>query len=100
VGDGPAALAELASGQRFDLMFSDMVMPGGVGGLDLAREAARQRPELKIILTTGFSEAATAAAAEGMRVLPKPYDLAALTAELDQALSAGVRARPRARRRG
>jgi signal transduction histidine kinase/CheY-like chemotaxis protein len=89
VADGPSALAMLDSDTPFDLMFSDMVMPGGVGGLDLAREAAKRRPGMRVILTTGFSEAASAAAAEGMRVLPKPYDIAALTAEL--AGAAGVR---------
>lgn len=96
VADGPSAIARLESKTPFDLMFSDMVMPGGVGGLDLAREAARLRPGLKVILTTGFSEAAAAAAAEGMRVLPKPYDIAALTAELEHV--AAKTTPPRARR--
>jgi signal transduction histidine kinase/ActR/RegA family two-component response regulator len=102
VADGPSALAKLDSGQPFDLMFSDMVMPGGVGGLDLAQEAAKRRPGLKIILTTGFSEAAAAAAEQGMRVLPKPYDLAALTAELEYVLQPAPvdAARPKARRKG
>jgi signal transduction histidine kinase/CheY-like chemotaxis protein len=81
--DGPSALAILDSGKPFELMFSDMRMPGGLGGLDLAREAAKRRPGMKVILTTGFSDAANEATAEGMRVLPKPYDIAALTAELE-----------------
>ena len=62
--------------------------------------AARRRPGLKIILTTGFSEAAAAAAEQGMRVLPKPYDLAALTAELEHVLQPAPAARARARRKG
>jgi signal transduction histidine kinase/CheY-like chemotaxis protein len=96
--DGPSALAILDTGKPFELMFSDMRMPGGLGGLDLAREAAKRRPGMKVILTTGFSDAAHEAAAEGMRVLSKPYDIAALTAELE-AVQAGASRRPGRRRR-
>jgi hypothetical protein len=53
---------------------------------------------MKVILTTGFSDAAHEAAAEGMRVLSKPYDIAALTAELE-AVQAGASRRPGRRRR-
>jgi signal transduction histidine kinase len=70
----------------FDLVFSDMVMPGEMGGLDLAREIARRRPDLPIILTTGYSSAAASAMAEGLRLLVKPYRIDALAAELKEAL--------------
>ena len=67
------------------LVLSDMVMPGRLNGMDLAREIARRRPELPVILTTGFSEAALAAREEGLRLLMKPYRMDALAAALDAA---------------
>jgi PAS domain S-box-containing protein len=51
-----AALAILASGDPLDLLFTDIVMPGTMNGLDLANEAARQRPALKVLLTSGFPD--------------------------------------------
>jgi DNA-binding NtrC family response regulator len=44
----------LAGGDRVDLLFSDVVMPGTMDGLDLAYEARRLRPGLKVLLTSGF----------------------------------------------
>jgi signal transduction histidine kinase/ActR/RegA family two-component response regulator len=87
-----AAMDVLRNDGAFDLVFSDMVMPGDVGGLDLARDVARLRPDLPVILTTGYSAAAAAAANEGRRVLIKPYRIEALATELDTALTATRRA--------
>jgi DNA-binding NtrC family response regulator len=67
-------------------MFSDMVMPGGMDGIELAREVGRRRPDLPVLLTTGFSPAATAAQKEGRRLLPKPYTIESLSAALHAAL--------------
>ncbi|MDB5431720.1 MAG: integral rane sensor hybrid histidine kinase [Caulobacter sp.] len=80
------ALDTLGADSRFDLVFSDMVMPGEMGGLDLAREIGRRRPDLPIILTTGYSAAAAAVQAEGLRLLVKPYRIDALAEELQAAL--------------
>ena len=88
VDNAKAALALLAEDLRFDLMFSDMVMPGGMSGMDLARTVSQQHPRLPIVLTTGFSEAATAATRAGFRVLPKPYAIDALASALDTARAA------------
>lgn len=85
VDSGAAALRMLSQRSDFDLVFSDMVMPGGIGGMDLAREVSRKYPRLPVVLTTGFSEAATAAAKAGFRVLPKPYAIEALASELSAA---------------
>jgi signal transduction histidine kinase/ActR/RegA family two-component response regulator len=92
VGDAPSALEALRAEEAFDLVFSDMVMPGDVGGLDLARDISRLRPDLPVILTTGYSAAAAAAANEGRRVLVKPYRIDALASELHAVLSGEQRA--------
>lgn len=83
------ALDLLGSKQTFDVVFSDMVMPGEMNGLDLAHEIARRRPDLPVILTTGYSASAAAAAAEGMRLLVKPFRIEALAAEISEALGGG-----------
>jgi signal transduction histidine kinase len=66
-----AALAILSEGRRFDLIFSDIVMPGEMNGFELAQEIDRRYPGTPIILTTGFSGSADI----GNRypVLRKPY---------------------------
>ena len=87
VGEAASALESLGRDAGFDLVFSDMVMPGDIGGLDLAREVARRRPDLPVVLTTGYSAAAAAAAHEGRRVLIKPYRIETLAAELDAVFS-------------
>lgn len=51
--NGPAALEALRMG-RFDLMLTDVVMPGGISGLDLARQAAQAWPDMRIALTSGY----------------------------------------------
>jgi signal transduction histidine kinase/ActR/RegA family two-component response regulator len=79
------ALRVLERERGFELVLSDMVMPGRLSGIDLAREIARRRPDLPVILTTGFSEAAAAAREEGWRLLMKPYRLDALASALDAA---------------
>ena len=81
------ALRLLEQGERFDLVFSDMVMPGEMDGLDLAKAIRDRDPGLPVVLTTGFSEAATAATVERFRLLSKPYGIEALATVLADALS-------------
>lgn len=85
-----SALAILRSSTQVDLIFSDIVMPGGMNGLDLAR-AIRQEfgAAIPIVLATGYSDVAQAAAAEGFPLLRKPFDLP----QMQEAL---VRARQKA----
>jgi CheY-like chemotaxis protein len=64
-GDGPAALAFVENDPMLALVMSDIVMPGGVSGLDLARTLRDRRPELPVILTTGYTSHASEVAAEG-----------------------------------
>lgn len=69
---GTAALSVLDQRGPVDLVLSDVMMPGGLTGLDLAREIRRTRPDLPVILMTGFSTAIAEAEAEGLTVLAKP----------------------------
>jgi len=80
-----AALGALANERPVDLVFSDIMMPGGMSGLDLAREVRARRPGLPILLTSGYAEASIATAqAMGVSVLPKPYRLDQLAASLER----------------
>ena len=70
------ALAILASDASFDLVFSDIVMPGGVSGVNLARRVNEEHPNIKILLTTGYSEEIDDPFAHRNRefaILRKPY---------------------------
>jgi len=81
--DAPSALAILDRGSEpIDLMFSDMVMPGPMDGAALAETVLQRRPDLPVVLTTGFSDAADSAARKGLRLLAKPYRIEMLAAEL------------------
>ena len=69
-----------------DAALSDMVMPGEMGGLDLARRMRALRSDFPIVLMTGYSAAAGPAAAEGFTVLRKPFTMAALASTLEASL--------------
>ena len=72
-----AALKLLADGAKVDLVFSDIVMPGTIDGVGLAREIRSRYPDLPVALTTGYSDAAQAAPAD-LQILRKPFDTEAL----------------------
>jgi len=83
-----AALGALSNGRKVDLVFSDVMMPGGMNGVDLVREIRRRRSDLPVLLTSGYAEAAREdAAAEGISVLPKPYRIGDLAAALDSVMT-------------
>jgi PAS domain S-box-containing protein len=93
VTTGQAALNELAATPDIGLVLSDVMMPGGMDGMALVREMRQRRISLPIVLVSGFSAAAKRDAEnEGIPLLPKPYSLGDLAAQLTSALS-----RPRAR---
>jgi two-component system NtrC family sensor kinase len=86
VANARAALAALRADAGVDLVFSDILMPGGMSGLDLAREIGERFPGIPVLLTTGYSASAQDAVRRGVVVLQKPYDLEALRRHLRDAL--------------
>ncbi|WP_369944486.1 response regulator [Xanthomonas medicagonis] len=86
VASAAAALGALANGRAVDIVFSDIMMPGGMNGLELVQEIRKRRQALPVLLTSGYAEAAKSAAeAEGVQILAKPYRLDELAAALQQA---------------
>jgi CheY-like chemotaxis protein len=78
------ALDRLAAGDRPKLIFTDIVMPGGISGLELAQKVRDRFPELPILLTTGYSE--QVGGTHGFPVLQKPYELNSLVGALQKIL--------------
>ncbi|WP_336491942.1 ATP-binding protein [Methylobacterium nigriterrae] len=98
VASARAALGALANGRVVDVVVSDIMMPGGMNGVDLARELRRRRAELPVLLTSGYAEAAKRDAdAEGIRILPKPYLLTELAAALQTARGQNLTGEPSTR---
>jgi PAS domain S-box-containing protein len=89
VATAAAALGALADGRSIDVVFSDIMMPGHMNGLDLAREIRRRRPELPVVLTTGYNAAPGADIREGIPLLRKPYALDQLARALHVAVQSG-----------
>ena len=86
--DAQSALEKLEQGAEVDLLFSDVVMPGGCNGVELARQAKAMRPELKVLLSSGYVGEAAALTAEAFELIDKPYEQAGLAARLAQILAA------------
>lgn len=86
---GLAALSLLEKPEKIDLIFSDVVMPGGMSGYELARLVTQRHPGIKILLTSGY-DAELAAEQDSsdvdLRVLSKPYKQAELARALREAL--------------
>ncbi len=74
VASAEAALGALADRRAVDIVFSDVMMPGRMNGVELAQEIRRRRPNLAILLTSGYAESASrSAAAHHIKIIPKPY---------------------------
>ena len=88
--DGPKALDILARGQAVDLVFTDLVMPGGMSGREVAMRARELKPGIKVLLTSGYAEELVHGddlEREQLKVLRKPYHQADLVAALREALA-------------
>jgi signal transduction histidine kinase/ActR/RegA family two-component response regulator len=86
VANADTAMEILKANAEIDVVFSDIVMPGQMNGVDLARAIRAQRPDTPVILTTGYSAAAQAAAPDGFTIIPKPYQLDKLHQIINTAL--------------
>ena len=85
---GPEAITLLESGEPIALVFSDIVMPGGMTGYDVAEWVRSMKPDLKVLLTSGYSEMplAVSETARKIKVLGKPYTREQLACALREAL--------------
>jgi signal transduction histidine kinase len=86
--DGPSALQALER-HHVDLLFTDVVMPGGMNGRELADEALRRRPELRVLFTTGYTRNAIVHHGRldaGVQLIGKPFTFAELSAKVRQLL--------------
>jgi two-component system, cell cycle response regulator CpdR len=87
--DGDEAIAALAHGP-FDVLLTDIVMPGA-DGIEVARECAARSPKTRIMFITGFAAVALSAgsrAPEGAKVLAKPVHLREIVAEVERMMTA------------
>jgi len=85
---GSQAIELLESGEPVDLVFSDIVLPGKMTGYDVAEWVRSKKPNLKLVLTSGYSKMplAMSAAVREIRLLAKPYTREQLAHALREAL--------------
>jgi CheY-like chemotaxis protein len=79
--DGPSGLKILRSDVRIDLLVTDVGLPGGMNGRQVADAARTTRPDLKVLFVTGYAENATLGNGHldpGMQVIAKPFGMADL----------------------
>src|SRR3954471_9870167 len=89
--DAAAALRLLDEHPEVELLFTDILMPGDLHGYDLARQARRIKPGIKLLYTSGYPLAAAigkSAPIEEARMVNKPYRLEQLIDEIRRALAA------------
>jgi CheY-like chemotaxis protein len=91
--DAPSALRVLdsADGARIDLLFTDLVLPGGMSGSSLAEQIAARRPGMPVLFTSGYTRNAISQQgrlAPDIRILAKPYTLESLASHVRQAIDA------------
>jgi CheY-like chemotaxis protein len=91
------AMRVLESEEPVDLLFSDIVMPGGASGVSLARQAQAIRPEMQILLTSGFVGDGAGLAEHEFPLIDKPYEAAVLAARIREMLDRPKRSRRRKR---
>ena len=91
VGNAIDALAELnADAARFDVVFTDVVMPG-MSGIELAQEIRRLRPDLPVVLTSGYSQVLSQHGSHGFELLQKPYSIEQLSRMLHRVSGSRIR---------
>ncbi len=89
VGNGAAALDVLRSERRIDLLLTDVGLPGGLNGRQVADAGRTTRPDLKVLFVTGYAQTAATGdglLGRGMRVLTKPFDMDVLASRVRKML--------------
>ena len=87
VDNATHALEELAAGaDRYDVVFTDVVMPG-MTGIELAQEIRRYHADLPVVLTSGYSHALSETGSDGFELLQKPYSMEQLSRVLHRVTS-------------
>ena len=87
--DANEALAVLDGAEHVDLLFSDLIMPGGMNGVMLAREVKRRRPRMRVLLTTGYAESSIErvdARGSEFELIQKPYKRRELATKVRQVI--------------
>ncbi|MET4210404.1 CHASE3 domain-containing protein [Bradyrhizobium sp. LA2.1] len=90
--DSRAALDMIEAGQDFDLLFTDVVIPGGMSGRELAEEVAKRRPGVRVLYTSGYTDNAIVHHGkldDGVLLLTKPYRRNQLAEMIRKALNGG-----------
>jgi PAS domain S-box-containing protein len=93
--DGATALRLIASEPEIRLLFSDVALPGGINGRQVADAAVQLRPDMKVLFTTGYARNAIVHQGRldpGVELLVKPFTYASLAAKLRQMLDAEAKA--------
>jgi signal transduction histidine kinase/ActR/RegA family two-component response regulator len=96
VRDGKAALAKFERDSTIEMVMSDIVMPGGMSGLELARAMREHHPGLPVLLTTGYSQYVPQGEKDGFILIEKPYRRDVLAASIRRAIERSGRTRKRA----
>ena len=88
--DGHDALKQINKDEQIDVLFTDIVMPGGINGFELAEQAIRARPELKVLMTSGYALETLQSRGRlpaGAKLLNKPYRKAELAKLLREVIT-------------
>jgi CheY-like chemotaxis protein len=91
---GPAALNVLRHNRAIDIVFSDVVMPGGMDGVELARAIRAEFPGTPVLLTTAFGHRIADPRQSGIQVVRKPYDPTEVMTIIDGLIDEAKRAHP------
>ncbi|MGX4804028.1 ATP-binding protein [Bradyrhizobium guangdongense] len=89
-GDGAAALALVDQGATFDLLFTDIIMPGGMNGRELAEAVRLRRPDVRVLYTSGYTDNTIVHEGHldpGVALLRKPYRKADLSQKIREMLA-------------
>ena len=87
--DGPGGIRVLQSDARIDFLITDVGLPGGTNGRQVAEIARATRPDLKVLFVTGFAENAVVGnghLAPGMEIIGKPFEMTTLATKIREML--------------